>query len=186
MKINHKLLVMSMFVTALTGCRPDSHEQISADKSADSAEYNTLLVRAALAENVYSATAVERTVYPKDFLPNSSVLNDLGTRRVEALAQVCKGATGRLTIVRGDEGDEIYAARIATVKQRLADAGVDLNRMAVGGGNPGGSGESSEKADLVHKRMLNDYTPKIGGDGSQSSSYQSGSSSMNDSYQKGQ
>src|SRR5207244_2146585 len=92
---------------------------------------NQLMVRMALAENVYNGMASEQAVYPKDFEAGSASLNELGTRRVEALIHVCRGGWGNIAVIRGDEPDVLYDARIAAVQQQFADSGIDMSRVSI-------------------------------------------------------
>ncbi len=127
----------------------------------DEGEQNRLLIRMALAENVYNATATERAVYPKDFNPGTATLNALGNRRVETLLHACRGAKGRVTIIRGEEPDEVYTQRVGAVRQQFVDAGINVEHInVVKGDHVEGGGISSGQASLIFDRMLSDYAPK--------------------------
>jgi hypothetical protein len=135
-------------------------------QEADMAANNRLLVRMALAENVYNGLAAERAVYPKDFRGGTAMLNELGSRRVEMLIDACSGASGRVTVVRGEEPDDVYDARVATVRKHLADAGLSLEKVAVvKGGAVGGGGFSSDRATLTYYKMISSEAAKPGSGG---------------------
>ena len=143
------------------GCGSNAPKERHADGQTDLAEQNRLLVRMALAENLYNATAVERALYPKDFFPGTSKLNELGTQRVRMLLDSCSGSRTSVTVVHGEEEDEVYDARIAAIRQQLADSGAEQVAV-VKGGRVGGGGVESDRAVLTYKRMLTDYTAKPG------------------------
>jgi len=128
-------------------------------------ENNQLMLRMMMAENVYNGMASERAVYPKDFNPDTATLTELGKQRVATLLESCKGAKGRVSIIRGDELEDVYTARVAAVRQRFADAGYALQNVTVAkADHVGGGGISSEQAILIFERMLTDYAPTpVGG-----------------------
>jgi hypothetical protein len=157
----------ALAAAAAAGCAssaPDKTAQV--DQSADEREQNRLLVRLALAENVYNGVATERVMYPKDFDPGTAKLNELGTRRVEALAYACRGGSSRVAVVRGDEPDELYEARLAAVRDELALAGLDAKEINVSqDGQVSGETASTERALLTFDKMMSRYAPQQGGPG---------------------
>ncbi len=158
------------------GCKSDAD-------SADLVEHNDMLVGMAMSQNVYNGIAAERAVYPKDFLPGSASLNELGRRRVDNLLQAYNGTTASIGIIRGDESNDLYQARIATVRKELAAAGIDSKAITVDeDGRVGGSGVASDRAILTYKRMMTDYVAKPSG----SSNSKTDSQQMTDTNQKGQ
>ena len=168
---------------APAGCSSTAHTEQSVDDQTDLADQNRLLVRMALAENVYNATAVEHAIYPKDFAPGSAKLSELGTQRVRMLIAAYTGGSGSITIVKGDETDELYDARITAIRQQLADAGLEQVCVAKGG-RVGGDGVRSDRAVLTYKRVLSDYAVKPGS--SSQSGGSNGSQATSDTNQKGQ
>src|SRR4051812_26814020 len=125
-------MVIAVALGAGCGSQPKAQTR-TVDEPADLAEQNRMLVRMALAENVHNAVTTERTVYPKDFEPGTARLSELGSERVEKLVYACSGAGvhGRVVVVKGDADDELYDARVAAVRDGLADAGVDLKDVIV-------------------------------------------------------
>ena len=122
-------------------------------------EHNRQLVNMALQENIYNGIASERAVYPKDFNTGTANLNTLGRKRVDALLHASRGAKGKITIIRGDETDEIYTARVGTVRQEFASNGVNVEQInVVKGDHVEGGGISSGQAILIFDRMLQSYT----------------------------
>jgi hypothetical protein len=160
----------AVLVAALGCSSSPKHEPPKASSAPDELESNQLMLRMALAENVYNGMAAERAVYPKDFNPDTATLTELGNQRVATLLQSCRGAKGRVTIIRGDELEDVYTARVTAVRQRFADAGFALQDVAVAkGDHVGGGGISSGQAILIFDRMLTDYNPApVGGSGAAS------------------
>ena len=143
-------------LSADLGC--NAKKQPRVEGTGTSGRENQLLVRMALAENVYNGIAAERAVYPKDFYSGTSRLNELGLRRVGALVDACRDASGRITILRGDESEPLYDARIAAVRQQFADAGLDLERVTVAAGqHVGAPGVSSGQAIMMFDKMMSEY-----------------------------
>src|SRR5436190_21089771 len=114
-------------LVAALGCKSTKPEPTKADEM----ENNQLMLRNALAENVYNGMAAERAIYPKDFNPDTATLTELGKQRVATLLESCKGAKGRVSIIRGDELEDVYTARVAAVRQRFTDAGYTLQNVTV-------------------------------------------------------
>jgi hypothetical protein len=155
---------------ACAGCA--SHERISdrepeshsnATESADSPPHNRLLVRMALAENVYNGIAAEGAVYPHDFYSNGAGLNDLGRRRVDVLSAACRegGENPHLIILRGDASEELYDRRIDAVRKRLAETALEGETTEVAkADHVAGAGVSSDRAIITFARMMAEYVPR--------------------------
>jgi hypothetical protein len=172
---------------AAGGCHSEPAPRAPDGTAGDEVQQNRLLIRMALAENVYNGAAAERAIYPHDFQPDTAILNELGTRRLQTLAHACRDANGHVTVVRGDETDKVYDARVSLVRQQLADAGVNVDRVSVARGGPvGGGGTSSDTAILTYNRMMSDYSQKHngngGGGGTGGGMSSSGSSSSSPGY----
>lgn len=158
-----KYLKLILLGVALTGCASNTQEQdISVNQSADESAQNRLLVRMALAENVYNHVAVERTMYPRDFKPGTATLNALGESRVGMIIDSSRDARGNVSIVRGEEPDDVYQARVDAIRLELKDAGINLDHLTVAGGIANGPAVSSPRAIITYDRMMTDYQPKKG------------------------
>jgi hypothetical protein len=152
------------------------HSSTPVAQSADEADHNRMLVRMALAENVYNGIAADGALYPKDFAHGSAALNALGERRVETLIHAYRGGSGKVVLIRGDESDDVYAKRIETIRQQFADAGFTSGQVEVGHGTSP-AGTSSERGLITFEHMLSTYRTPAGG----ASSSGSGSTSNNQS-----
>ena len=151
------------------GCKSDNEKDVRVDESADLVEHNRLLVRLALAENVYNGIAAERAVYPKDFEPGTAVLNRLGARRVATLVDASRdggaaAAAAPIVIIRGDAPDELYASRVAAVREGLIDAGMSADAITVGRDtHVGGGAVGSDRALIAYEQLMAGYAPQRGG-----------------------
>jgi hypothetical protein len=99
--------------------------------------------------NAFNDTAMENaiiaqhTLYPYHFVNDSDQLNDLGKRDLSILARHFKENPGQLNINSADAGDNLYKARLAYVTAQLKKDGVNLSKLVISDGMPGGSGMSS-------------------------------------------
>jgi hypothetical protein len=183
--LKRSLCVLSL---ALAGCHSAPTTPAYYEPSPDSMENNQLLIRMALEENVYGGVVADRAVYAKDFRPGTAELSPLGSRRVDMLIDGSRGARGEIAVLRGEERDEVYADRIATVRQALLDAGVKDVTVA-GADHVGAAGVSSDRAILTYAKLMSEYAPKAtntSGSSSSSSSSSNTSTTNNPSAPKGQ
>ena len=152
------LSLAAALAAAGAGCSSNREQKARHDASANEAEQNRLLVRLALAENVYNGVAAERAVYPKDFEPGTATLTELGTNRLDMLVYACHEGNSRVVMIRGDESDDMYEARVSRVHGALADAGLDPKQITVAkNALPSGGSETSERAILIHGRLMTSY-----------------------------
>ncbi len=122
----------------LVGCEEKQAKQN--DKNIDVELVNT--VNNIQVEN---AIVTQHTLFPYHFVTDGAALNDLGQRDLTVLARHYKENPGVLNVRKGKTADELYTARVAQVKTALKDAGVNLDRMAISDGLPGGPGMRAEE-----------------------------------------
>ena len=140
------------------GCRSNDNRDEDVDVSANQTEQNRLLVRLALAENVYNGIAAERAVYPDDFEAGSAQLNRLGEQRVEMLIDASRDSTQPIAVIRGGAGDALYAARVDAVRQELIDGGLPSDAIEIAKDtHVGGRGQSSDRALISYDRLMAGY-----------------------------
>lgn len=144
MKLNASMIVVTLLAGAfLAGC-----EQSTA-QAPDERVVNTRLL------NSYSDTAVQNAIisqhalYAYHFVQDGPELNELGERDLAVLARHFAVNGGELSIRRHDIPAELYQARVNTVRERLREAGIDLERVRVSEGMPGGSGIASESVLVI-------------------------------------
>jgi len=144
--------IVILFCILVIGCEEN------VEKSPDKQQVNTWLV------NSYNNTAIENaiisqhTVFPYHFVNNASQLNELGKRDVAILAGHFMKYAGDLNIRRHNTPADLYEARVNAVVERLQEAGVDIERINIADGMPGGSGMASEKV-LIILEQASQVTP---------------------------
>ncbi len=118
------------------------------DNTAKRAPVNEGLMNAGLI-NAFNDAAMENAIiaqhalYPYHFVNNSNQLNELGRRDLSILAKHFKEYPGQLTISSDGTSENLYKSRLAYVAEQLKKDGIDVSRVAISDGMPGGSGMTS-------------------------------------------
>lgn len=108
-------------------------------------EFDRAAVQSYFDDQRIAGTLAEKTLWPHYFTPNSAELNDLGQRTLAPIIHFYLDNPGPLSIRRGSEGEELYAARVATVQKALIDGGIALERIQITDANAGGPGMPTVK-----------------------------------------
>ncbi|MFH1717537.1 MAG: hypothetical protein ABIF19_09325 [Planctomycetota bacterium] len=144
MKLNTSMTTTAVLFCILTiGCEEN------VEQGPDKPLINSWLI------NSYSDTAIENaiisqhTVFPYHFVKNASQLNELGKRDLAVLAGHFMKYAGDLNIRRHNTPADLYEARVNAVVERLQEAGVNIERMNIADGMPGGEGMASEKVLII-------------------------------------
>jgi hypothetical protein len=101
-----------------------------------------------------NAIVSQHTLYAYHFAAGSAELNELGVRDLDVLVAHFQNAAGDLNVRRGEAGQALYEARVRTVLEKLAAAGVPSRSVAVKDGLPGGEGISSERVVEILKGKM--------------------------------
>jgi hypothetical protein len=122
----------------LAGCEEEQAAR-KPEKSLDTELVNTL-------NNIQVENAIitQHTLYPYHFVTDGEGLNDLGQRDFAVLAKHFQEHPGVLNVRQGEASVKLYTARLAQVQSQLSAAGVDVSRMIISDGLPGGPGLPSE------------------------------------------
>jgi hypothetical protein len=115
---------------------------------------DTWLVQSMQDAQVNNAVIRQHTMYPYHFVENSADLNELGQRDLDVLAGHFRDNPGQMNLRRGEASEELWKARCQTVVNRLAQDGVDINRVKVDDGLPGGDGITSTEVVLRFKKYV--------------------------------
>jgi hypothetical protein len=120
-------------------------------------------------ESVDNGILAQHTLYPHHFVVNAARLNELGRRDLGVLARHFVTAPGQVNVRRGAASASLYEARVATVRQRMVEVGVDPERITITSDLPGGSGMSSDFVLNVIEALTGgeDGTPSTGKGGVQ-------------------
>jgi hypothetical protein len=109
------------------------HERI------DEGKMNAGLITAYNDTAMENAIIAQHTLYPYHFVNNGTQLNELGRRDLSILAKHFKDNPGELNVSRDDVSDVLYQERVTCVTKQLKQDGVDLSKLTISDGMPGGS-----------------------------------------------
>jgi len=140
----------------VAGCEEYSQKETRKDLDIE-------LIKAINNIGLENAIVVQHTLYPYHFVANGDGLNDLGRRDFGVLASHYKEHPGPLTIRQGDAPAELYERRVAHVSQRLQQAGVEVSRVGLSDGMPGGTGMPSGRVVLIIREETESLMPATTG-----------------------
>jgi hypothetical protein len=106
-------------------------------------------VREPFADQARRGVVRQRALFEAHFVPDSDRLSPLGRRDVAILADALRTGGGRVALRRGSITEQLYAARVAQVRQAFVSFGIDASRISIDDGMPGGSGSTTEDALLI-------------------------------------
>lgn len=137
------VLMMSLICSLVMGCHNDLRGRGERDN------LDAELVNSLNRMGVDRAIIAQHTLYSYHFAANGAMLNELGARDLAILAGHFAEYEGTLNVRRGDTEPGLYEARVVHVMEELAKAGVDVHRMNIADGMPGGSGLPSERVVII-------------------------------------
>ena len=153
------LMLIGLIVSALAGCSNKEKVKVENEfefKGAypdDYEEIHRAMIDGYRTQHVDDAIIRQRTLYPYHFEQDSAELNQLGMRTVHVLSMHYRDKSGTISVRAGGASDELYKARLAEVRQRMTDAGVDLARITIEDRLPGGDGISSDQVVIINERI---------------------------------
>ncbi len=104
----------------------------------DEGEMNAGLITAYNDTAMENAIIAQHTLYPYHFITNGTQLNELGRRDLSILAKYFKDNPGELNVSRDDVSDALYQERLTYVANQLKEDGIDLSKLTISDGMPGG------------------------------------------------
>ena len=128
-----------LFAVVMAGCESAAPEmEISRD------------VERALLETQYedarrAGVIRQQTIQPYHFVVYTATLNELGVREIEILATHYRIHGGVLRIRRGDAEEQLYQDRVEEIRSVLRARNVDMSRVRLSDGLPGGDGLASDR-----------------------------------------
>jgi len=121
--------------------------------------------------SLHQAILAQSTFYPYHFVNGAGVLNELGWRDLQVLAEHFVAHGGALSVRRGNASEELYNERLKSVQDALSAAGVEAGRVTISDSPPGGPGTTSERQLEVMEKMKRELeTQDASATSSQSSS----------------
>ncbi|MFP4172499.1 MAG: hypothetical protein ACLFV4_06260 [Candidatus Hydrogenedentota bacterium] len=133
------LVVAVLAAPLLAGCV--AWEKEAAEMRAD----NIARMESYTDEAVINGVLSERTVYPYYFYHDTPHLTELGQRNLSILGAYYKNYPGPLNIRQRGTSGELYEARVAEVREHLAQWGVAIEEVEVRDEFPGGDGAPSSR-----------------------------------------
>lgn len=141
------IITMFLFCVLTFGCQEENMSE-----TPDERVMNTKLITTYSNMQIQNAIISEHTLYPYHFVKNGAQLNELGERDLAVLVGHLSMNGGHLNVRKLDASPELYEARVSVVRQKLEDGGIDMNRISISDGMPGGSGMPSEDVIVILER----------------------------------
>ena len=138
------ITTLVLFCALTVGCQEENMENPPDERLMNSKLINTYSDIA-----IQNAIISEHTMFPYHFVKNSAKLNELGKRDLAVLTAHFAENGGHLNIRQLGASADLYGARVDVVRERLKEAGIDMERISISDGMPGGSGMSSEKVLVI-------------------------------------
>ena len=95
---------------------------------------------------VDNAMLYDMSVGEVHFVPHTSQVNSLGTRRLNRYAELLQGIGGTVHYDGGATDDPLTESRVTTIKEYLATAGLDMTSVTVEAGLSRGRGARASDA----------------------------------------
>jgi hypothetical protein len=167
MKLN-LMIIAVLFCILIIGC------QDNAPREPNERVINSQLVRSYNDMAIQNAIVSQHTLFPYHFVANGAELNELGQRDLAALISHFIKYPGHLNIRRSKTAADLYEARINMVHEKLLEAGIDMKRISISDGMPGGSGITSERMLVILEQEPEGASTSTSSSSSSSSSYSAG------------
>lgn len=131
------VIELALLCVFLCGCN-NTHK-----RTVNEGQMNAGLITAYNDTAMENAIIAQHSLYPYHFVNNSEQLNELGRRDLSILAKHFKEYPGELDINRDGISESLYKARLVYVAGQLKKDGIDISKLTISDGLPGGSGMAS-------------------------------------------
>lgn len=138
------ITMLVLFCVLAIGCQEENME-----KAPDEQMMNTKLINTYSDIAIQNAIISEHMIYPYHFVKDGAELNGLGQRDLAVLGAHLGEHGGHLNIRRHGVSAELYEARVVAVRETLQETGIDMERINISDGMPGGSGMPSESVLII-------------------------------------
>ncbi len=142
------IVIAVLFCILMAGCEEDLQENRGLVNKQLVNSYNDIAIQ--------NAIVSQHTLFPYHFVTNGAQLNELGQRDLAALNAHYVENAGHLNIRRHNVPADLYEARVNFVRDRLQEAGIDMERMTISDDMPGGSGMPSESVLVILEKEAED------------------------------
>ena len=133
------VIELALLCVFVCGCNNTHKEAIN------EGQMNAGLITAYNDTAMENAIIAQHSLYSYHFVNNSDQLNELGRRDLSILAKHFKEYPGQLDISHDGTSKGLYQARVAYVSGQLKKDGVDISKLTISDGLPGGSGMTSSE-----------------------------------------
>ena len=151
------VIELALLCVFVCGCNNTHKEAIN------EGQMNAGLITAYNDTAMENAIIAQHSLYSYHFVNNSDQLNELGRRDLSILAKHFKEYPGQLDISRDGTSENLYKARLAYVAGQLKKDGVDIFKLTISDGLPGGSGMASNdvvKINEANQKARNEQRSK--------------------------
>lgn len=151
------VIELALLCVFVCGCNNTHKEAIN------EGQMNAGLITAYNDTAMENAIIAQHSLYSYHFVNNSDQLNELGRRDLSILAKHFKEYPGQLDISHDGTSKGLYQARVACVSGQLKKDGVDISKLTISDGLPGGSGMASNdvvKINEANQKARNEQRSK--------------------------
>lgn len=158
------ITTLVLFCVLTIGCQDENME-----KSPDERLMNSKLINTYSDIAIQNAIISEHTMFPYHFVKNGAELNELGQRDLAVLTGHFAKNGGHLNIRQLGASADLYEDRVSLVRERLQEAGIEMDRISVSDGMAGGSGMQSARVIVILEQAsksagtetLTSYSPEM-------------------------
>ena len=147
-----RILMVALPALLLMGC--ECQDMSVCTETGGDSELDRQIVQSVSNCEERNAVLAQHTLYPYHFEINCPTLNELGQRDLAILAEAYLVCPGPLNVRRGQTEDALYRGRVDTVVAALQAKGVEVAKVRVSDGLPGGDGISSPDAANAMRRRV--------------------------------
>jgi len=149
---------LSLFALGIAACASSNSESPGRPDPQEHAPLNRAMVQMLNNAAIDNAILTQRTLFPYHFVAHAAALNDLGRRDLAVLGNHLRRHPGSINVHRADATEELYAARLETVRRQLVEFGVPIDQIAIADRVPDGDGDSSDRVVLIRARAVTPLT----------------------------
>lgn len=141
----------------LAGCATQDYEAVTFTDT-ERGDTNAWVVESLFDRQVKAGVIQHRTIYARHFLEGGATLNQRGVRDIEILAEHFRTGGGTIVVARDGADEDLYAARLESVRRALRTGGADPERIALADGFAEGDGVPGVKSAAAYNAEPEDFS----------------------------
>jgi uncharacterized membrane protein YgcG len=152
MKPYRAILSAVAAVAMVAGCSSSKPKEPEATQLTvpEERDENVAIVRGVFEQQSREGAVISRTINPHHFQHDAADLTILGKQRLDAMATHAPGMPIAINVPRGDTSDALYDKRLAVLRSRLVNDGIDLQLVTfVDDKFPSGDGITSDRVNML-------------------------------------